>query len=91
MTNATDTRYNGWANYETWNAALWLQNDEAMYEQAVQFVLSCRMLDVPVEYARFHNSLAIMFRSPMTPDGVNWSNPAIDHAEMDQMLNELVD
>ena len=25
----TDTRYNGWANYETWAAALWIDNDEA--------------------------------------------------------------
>ena len=23
----TDTTYNGWANYETWCAALWLDND----------------------------------------------------------------
>ena len=25
MTN--DTRYNGWTNYETWNVALWMDND----------------------------------------------------------------
>lgn len=23
----TDTRYNGWTNYETWCAALWMDND----------------------------------------------------------------
>ena len=27
----TDTRYNGWSNYETWNVALWLDNEEPMY------------------------------------------------------------
>jgi hypothetical protein len=24
----TDDGYNGWTNYETWNAALWMNNDE---------------------------------------------------------------
>jgi hypothetical protein len=24
-------RYNGWTNYETWNVALWLGNDEGSY------------------------------------------------------------
>lgn len=28
----TDTRYNGWTNYETWNIALWLDNDAGSYE-----------------------------------------------------------
>lgn len=27
----TDTRYNGWTNYETWNVKLWLDNEEGDY------------------------------------------------------------
>lgn len=33
MTEQTQdtTLYNGWSNYATWSANLWLQNDEATY------------------------------------------------------------
>ena len=30
------TTYNGWKNYETWNVALWMQNDEGFYGVAQQ-------------------------------------------------------
>ena len=30
---------NGWANYETWNAALWIGNDEFLYNTAKACVL----------------------------------------------------
>ncbi len=26
-----DTKYQGWINYETWNAALWVDNDQGLY------------------------------------------------------------
>jgi hypothetical protein len=28
----TDNRYNGWANYETWNWKLWIDNDQGQHE-----------------------------------------------------------
>jgi len=29
-------RYNGWANYETWNANLWISNNEGDYNWATE-------------------------------------------------------
>jgi hypothetical protein len=33
----TDTSYNGWSNWETWNMALWLDNDEGFYSLRRRF------------------------------------------------------
>lgn len=32
------TTYNGWANFETWVANRWIENDEASYEAAFDLV-----------------------------------------------------
>jgi hypothetical protein len=34
----TDTTYNGWKNWSTWNVALWLGNDEFLYKLSRRFV-----------------------------------------------------
>lgn len=30
--------YNGWTNYETWNVALWIDNEQGMYYEARELV-----------------------------------------------------
>lgn len=34
----TDTKYNGWHNYETWCINLWLSNDEGIYNMVNEIV-----------------------------------------------------
>jgi hypothetical protein len=29
-----DQSYNGWTNYETWNVALWIDNEQGSYDEA---------------------------------------------------------
>jgi len=36
---ADDKRYNGWANYETWNVALWIDNDQGSYSMRCEMAL----------------------------------------------------
>ena len=74
----SDTPYNGWANYETWNASLWLGNDEFLYGLARR--------------AYSWHSLVTTLNSIgnyCTGDGVRWDDPEIDANEMEEMLEEL--
>ena len=70
--------YNGWANWETWNVALWIGNDEGLYQEAKQ----C---------SNYQQLLSILWEcgSKETPDGCRWDDPAIDGLEINEMMAEL--
>ena len=68
---------NGWAT-ETWNASLWIGNDEFLYNPGpVAALLRCGLQCV--------EAAGIL----TTGDGVRYDDPAIDRAEMDEMISEL--
>ncbi len=77
----TDTTYNGWANYETWNASLWIDNDETIYRHARR--------NKNLGYRQWAKRFQDEFGEYATGDGVQWMDPAIDQDEMDEMLAEL--
>ena len=88
---ATDTTYNGWTNYETWNAALWIGNDEFLYNTAKACV-TYREAGIETPWEKF---VRCMMEGQVgrylgaTGDGVRWDDPAIDAWEMNEMLWDL--
>ena len=80
--------FNGWANYETWNASLWILNEEPMYRLAVAYVEQARRFNHAPRFDNLIPALEYNF-GQMTPDGVRWMDGRIDTAEMDEMLEEL--
>ena len=73
-----DTTYNGYRNYVTWNCALWVQNDEYLYQLAQK---SCDTYQDFVD-------LMHMSEQFLTPDGVAWNDSGLDHDELDEMIKE---
>jgi hypothetical protein len=66
--NALDISYNGWENYETWNVALWINNDEPLYLLAQQ----CG------DYETLVNCLYEEYGVNETKDGVKFADPKVN-------------
>ena len=80
--NTDNETYNGWANWETWNVALWIENDEGFYD----FAKSVKRARDP--YAHFGEDMKEM-GVKATPDGVLWNDPKIDFKAINEMIEEL--
>lgn len=67
--NLTDTEYNGWTNYETWNVALWINNDEGLYHLARE----------AGDYQTFVKEVGVGYS---TPDGVKYSSAMVNDIQI---------
>jgi hypothetical protein len=83
-----DTTYNGWKNYETWNVALWIGNDEGLYESAKGAGTYARFRDLFRDDDTRDQSTAFRI-SIETPDGVAWNDSGLDIDALDEMIAEL--
>jgi hypothetical protein len=78
--------YNGWKNYETWNVALYLNNDEQTYEAVNEYVRDTLNSTDDLTYDGLIQYLGI--ENEATPDGVPWNYFRIDRKEMFEWLME---
>jgi hypothetical protein len=79
QTEIAEKGYNGWANYETWNIALWIQNDVELYNLALTLSDYQELVDV----------LYQEYGVTETKDGVKFNSPKINHIELDDMMSDL--
>lgn len=84
----SDQTYNGWSNYDTWNVALWIGNDEPLYRDAVHFM---RRYNGETPYKDFVSEVFVYEDWNQTPDGVAWNADTLDTDELDNMMRELVE
>jgi len=77
MVTETET-YNGWANWETWNAALWIGNDEFLYSIAKRAYSWRNCVGLLQQYGYTE-----------TGDDLRFDDVNIDEDEMNEMLEDL--
>ena len=71
--------YNGWANWETWCASLWINNEEHLYNTARIY-----------GHSGYDKLVPYLQAFGMTNgDDLPWDDKNIDREEMDEMLEEL--
>ena len=90
QTNLADSEYNGWTNYETWNIALWIQNDQFLYNTARACVEYCDDSETP--YDKFVRCMVDGQIGPhrvQTPDGVKYDSAKINTFQINEMMQEL--
>ena len=76
--NLLSTEYNGWENYETWNVALWIQNDEGLYHLAQE-------VGNYVDFVEVLNDCG----SDSTPDGVKYNDPKVNVIQLNSEVFDL--
>ena len=71
--------YNGWTNWETWNIAMWIGNDEMYHRMMTQGAKG--------DWEQF-KALAMQFGITKTPDGVSFEDPKVNQDEIREAYAE---
>ena len=74
--NILSTEYNGWENYETWNVALWINNDEGLY-------------NIAMEAGDYQTFCDYVGSNATTGDGVKYNDPKVNVIQLNSDVFDL--
>ena len=80
----SDTKYEGWANYATWNVMLWINNEEPYYRAAVAFMKDYKGTR---PYLDFIEDCGL--DAQRTPDRIAWKSKQLNYAELNDAMREF--
>ena len=85
--------YNGWKNRQTWNVALWINNDEWLYKAALDYIAARKAIaeetgkPLKVSYGGFASRAQL--KGERTPDGISYTGTRLDYKALNEMLMEM--
>lgn len=80
----SEQNYLGWKNRQTWNVALWINNDEQLYRMAVEFMKNYKGHKPYGSFVRYAG-----LENERTPDNISYSGTKLSHKELNAMMREL--
>jgi hypothetical protein len=78
-------RYNGWANYETHNIGMWINNDYALYLSATLFMKAYKGAMPYREWVKIAG-----LQDKATMDGCKFISDKVYYSELNNMMKGLV-
>lgn len=76
--------YNGWKNYNTWNVALWINNDYGLYQSAREFMRSYKGRSPYTDFIEWAG-----LDGKKTLDGAKWAGRDLDLRALNSVMREL--
>ena len=73
--------YNGWKNWETWTAGLWLDNEEPNYRMKLQYFKHCQAINRLPNYTQF-----LQYAGYLVNNDVSWNNSRISRRELTENM-----